>query len=163
MSGNINKKKRWTQAAVVAILTIGAAAAFIRAETEPLSRDELKIAAANPRSFDSDGAQMFQPLGIEPQMPGTAALAPAFVFGKWGLILALAGIFFAFSGAARERLPELAEFLSRKIFGARRVRIPWSEVSVITDRIKLKSTAKELKLDERKGWVYEFISRLPRA
>src|SRR5215213_1023090 len=61
------------------------------------------------------------------------------------------------NGAASERLPELAKFLSRKIFGTRRVRIPWSEVSVVTDRIKLKSTAQELKLDERKGWVYKII------
>jgi sporulation protein YlmC with PRC-barrel domain len=67
------------------------------------------------------------------------------------------------NGAASERLPELAKFLSRKIFGNRRVRLPWSEVSVVTDKIKLKSTAKELKLDERKGWVYKIISRLPRA
>jgi manganese transport protein len=48
------------------------------------------------------GADMFQPLEIEPQTPGTAALAPAFVFGKWGLIAALAGMFFAFGGAAIE-------------------------------------------------------------
>jgi manganese transport protein len=48
------------------------------------------------------GAQMFQPLKIEPQTPGTAALAPAFVFGKWGLILALLGMFFAFGGAVIE-------------------------------------------------------------
>jgi Mn2+/Fe2+ NRAMP family transporter len=48
------------------------------------------------------GAAMFQPLRIEPQMPGTAALAPAFVFGKWGLILALLGMFFAFGGAVIE-------------------------------------------------------------
>jgi Mn2+/Fe2+ NRAMP family transporter len=39
---------------------------------------------------------------IEPQLPGTAALAPAFVFGKWGLILAILGMFFAFGGAAIE-------------------------------------------------------------
>src|SRR5215203_1297441 len=70
---------------------------------------------------------------------------------------------FVGNGAASERLPELARVLSQKIFGARRVRIPWSEVSVVTDRVKLKSTAAELKLDERKGWVYKFISRLPMA
>jgi manganese transport protein len=48
------------------------------------------------------GAQLLQPLQIEPQMPGTAAFAPALVFGKWGLILALLGMFFAFGGAAVE-------------------------------------------------------------
>ena len=67
------------------------------------------------------------------------------------------------NGAASERLPELARVLSQKIFGTRKSRIPWSEVSVVTDKVKLKSTAKELKLDERRGWVYKFISRLPGA
>jgi len=48
------------------------------------------------------GALYFQPLMIEPQLPGTAALAPASVLGKWGLTIALLGMFFAFSGAAIE-------------------------------------------------------------
>jgi manganese transport protein len=48
------------------------------------------------------GASYFQPLMIEPQLPGTAALPPAAVFGKWGLIIALLGMFFAFGGAAIE-------------------------------------------------------------
>src|ERR1041385_1876518 len=53
--------------------------------------------------------------------------------------------------AATERLPVLVRVLTRKIFGTGQdVRIPWSEVSVITDRIKLKSTAAELNLDERR-------------
>jgi sporulation protein YlmC with PRC-barrel domain len=67
------------------------------------------------------------------------------------------------NGAASERLPALVKFISQKIFGKRVVRIPWSEVSVITDKIKLKSRAKELGLDERRGWAYKFISKLPRA
>ena len=48
------------------------------------------------------GADLFLPRQIEPQLPGTAALAPALIFGKWGLIAALLGMFFAFSGAAIE-------------------------------------------------------------
>ena len=48
------------------------------------------------------GAVYFGPLSIEPQIPGTVALAPAMLFGKWGLILALLGMFFAISGAAIE-------------------------------------------------------------
>jgi Mn2+/Fe2+ NRAMP family transporter len=48
------------------------------------------------------GAVFFRPLMIEPQLPGTAALPPAAVFGKWGLIAALLGMFFAFGGAAIE-------------------------------------------------------------
>lgn len=48
------------------------------------------------------GAAFFGPRQIEPQLPGTAALAPAMVFGKLGLLLALGGMFFAFGGAAVE-------------------------------------------------------------
>ena len=48
------------------------------------------------------GASYFNPLLIEPQLPGTVALAPALEFGKWGLLLALLGMFFAFGGAAIE-------------------------------------------------------------
>jgi Mn2+/Fe2+ NRAMP family transporter len=48
------------------------------------------------------GASYFKPMMIEPQLPGTAALAPAFAFGKIGLVLALLGMFFAFGGAAIE-------------------------------------------------------------
>ena len=48
------------------------------------------------------GAAFFNPLQIELSLPETAALAPALHFGKWGLILALLGMFFAFGGAAIE-------------------------------------------------------------
>jgi Mn2+ and Fe2+ transporters of the NRAMP family len=48
------------------------------------------------------GGSFLKPLLIEPQLPGTAALAPALVFGKWGLIIAILGMFFAFGGAAIE-------------------------------------------------------------
>jgi len=48
------------------------------------------------------GAQVFLPRHIEPQLPGAAALGPALMFGRLGLILALLGMFFAFAGAAIE-------------------------------------------------------------
>jgi Mn2+/Fe2+ NRAMP family transporter len=48
------------------------------------------------------GASYFKPLMIEPQLPGTAALVPSLIFGKWGLVFALLGMFFAFGGAAIE-------------------------------------------------------------
>ncbi|HKP46400.1 MAG TPA: divalent metal cation transporter [Pyrinomonadaceae bacterium] len=48
------------------------------------------------------GAQLLLPAQIEPQLPGSAVLGPALTFGKWGLILALVGMFFAFGGAAIE-------------------------------------------------------------
>lgn len=67
------------------------------------------------------------------------------------------------NGIASERLPELARAISKKIFGDRAVRVPWSEVHVITHEIKLRSRASDLGLDERKGWVFELISKLPLA
>jgi Mn2+/Fe2+ NRAMP family transporter len=48
------------------------------------------------------GAQLFQPAHVVPQLPGTAALGPLITMGKWGLILSLLGMFFAFGGAAIE-------------------------------------------------------------
>lgn len=48
------------------------------------------------------GAQVFLPRHIEPELPGAAALVPAMLFGKVGLIVALLGMFFTFAGAAIE-------------------------------------------------------------
>jgi Mn2+/Fe2+ NRAMP family transporter len=48
------------------------------------------------------GAQYFGPRGIEPQLPGTAAMAASVVFAKIGLAIAGLGLFFAFAGAAIE-------------------------------------------------------------
>jgi hypothetical protein len=67
------------------------------------------------------------------------------------------------NGAASDRLPELCKLISRKIFGGRVVRVPWSEVSIITDRIKLKSRADELGLGEAGSRASRFISKLPFA
>lgn len=50
----------------------------------------------------SSSAQLFGPANIDPQIPGTVALEAAIPFGKWGLILALLGMFFAIAGAAVE-------------------------------------------------------------
>jgi sporulation protein YlmC with PRC-barrel domain len=67
------------------------------------------------------------------------------------------------NGAASERLPELAKVVSQKIFGRSVVRVPWSEVEVITHEIKLRSRAKDLKLDERTGLAHRLVSKLPGA
>jgi sporulation protein YlmC with PRC-barrel domain len=67
------------------------------------------------------------------------------------------------NGASSERLPELAKWMLTKLFGKRVVRVPWKRVSVITDKIKLDVTAKELKLDERNGRIFGLISKLPGA
>jgi hypothetical protein len=67
------------------------------------------------------------------------------------------------NGIASERLPELAAWFSRLVFGTGVIRVPWSEVSVVTHEIKLKSRAADLGLDERRGWVFDLISKLPLA
>src|SRR5215216_2337802 len=59
------------------------------------------------------------------------------------------------NGAASARLPELAKYISRKLFGRSVVRIPWSEVDVITHQIKLRSRASDLGLDERSGIAFD--------
>jgi Mn2+/Fe2+ NRAMP family transporter len=50
----------------------------------------------------SNSAQLFGAANIDPTIPGSAALQAAVPFGKWGLILALLGMFFAVAGAAVE-------------------------------------------------------------
>ena len=67
------------------------------------------------------------------------------------------------NGASSERLPEFLKRVLQYLFGDRITKIPWSEVKVIKDVIQLTSTAKELGLDEREGWAYRFIRKLPGA
>jgi sporulation protein YlmC with PRC-barrel domain len=67
------------------------------------------------------------------------------------------------NGAESSRLPELARWISRKLFGTQQVKIPWEDVLVITEVVKLAKDAKDYGLDERKGWTYNLISRLPGA
>jgi len=50
----------------------------------------------------SSSAQLFAAANVDPEIPGTAALEVAIPFGKWGLIIALLGMFFAVAGAAVE-------------------------------------------------------------
>ena len=66
-------------------------------------------------------------------------------------------------GAAADRLPELARWIVRKVWGKRAVAVPWKEVAVITNRIKLRKTARELKLDESRSAAFKVISALPGA
>jgi Mn2+/Fe2+ NRAMP family transporter len=53
-------------------------------------------------SILANSAQLFGPANVDPVLPGTAALEAAIPFGRWGLLIALAGMFFAVAGAAVE-------------------------------------------------------------
>src|SRR3954447_8359251 len=50
----------------------------------------------------ASSAQLFGPINVDPEIPGSAALEAAIPFGRWGLILALLGMLFAVAGAAVE-------------------------------------------------------------
>jgi len=50
----------------------------------------------------ANSAQLFGHAGVDPEIPGSAALEAAIPFGKWGLVIALFGMFFAVAGAAVE-------------------------------------------------------------
>jgi sporulation protein YlmC with PRC-barrel domain len=67
------------------------------------------------------------------------------------------------NGPASDRLPEFARWLSRKLFGQRQTKIPWEEVLVIKDVVKLASDAKTYGIDERTGWAYDIVSKFPEA
>ena len=50
----------------------------------------------------ASSAQLFGPVGVGPEIPGTSALEAAIPFGRIGLLLALLGMLFAVGGAAVE-------------------------------------------------------------
>jgi len=53
-------------------------------------------------SILASSAQLFGPINVGPEIPGTTALEAAIPFGKTGLLLALLGMLFAVAGAAVE-------------------------------------------------------------
>jgi len=66
-------------------------------------------------------------------------------------------------GAWAERLPWLAGRAVKFIFGRQRTRVPWEEVWVITERVKLKSRASELGLGVADRKASRWIKWLPGA
>jgi Mn2+/Fe2+ NRAMP family transporter len=62
------------------------------------------------------GAELLKSNRIEPELPGTAALGAATALGRWGLLLGLGGMFFAFGGAAIENALTVA-YNSAQFFG----------------------------------------------
>lgn len=67
------------------------------------------------------------------------------------------------TGVASDRLPVLARVLVQKIFGRRTVRIPWDQVVIINEQIKLKSEASAFGLAESRSKAFKIISVLPGA
>ncbi len=67
-------------------------------------------------------------------------------------------------GEARsERAPGLVRWLVRILLGTKMVRVPWSEVSIITHHVKLKSTAHELGLDRAERRASSLVQKIPGA
>ena len=64
-------------------------------------------------------------------------------------------------GAWTERLPWLFPRLARALVGRQQSRIPWSEVASLGDRLKLKSTAKELGLNSGDRRMEQWLKRIP--
>ena len=65
------------------------------------------------------------------------------------------------TGAWAERLPRVFEVAAKKIFGARRTRVPWEEVWIVGERIKLKSRASEVNLGRADRRASEIVEKLP--
>ncbi|PYS98041.1 MAG: hypothetical protein DMF65_10630 [Acidobacteria bacterium] len=66
-------------------------------------------------------------------------------------------------GVWANRLPRVFGAAAKFVFGRRRTRVPWEEVSVITERIKLKSRATELGLGIADRKASRLIRGLPGA
>src|SRR3569623_104041 len=81
-------------------------------------------------SLLASSAQLFAPLHIDPQMPGTVAMEAAIPYGRTGLLLALLGMLFAIGGAAVETCLSNAYSLAQ-FFGWEwgRYETPWAAPS----------------------------------
>lgn len=63
------------------------------------------------------------------------------------------------AGVWSERLPGPLRAAARALAGRRRVRIPWAEVAVTSDRIRLRSTAAALGLDATDRRIVRWLLR----
>ena len=66
-------------------------------------------------------------------------------------------------GAWANRLPAFLVVVSKKIFGSKIVRVPWSEVAVISETVQLKSSASALGLGAADRKLGRWIARIPGA
>jgi manganese transport protein len=93
------------------------------------------------------GAMIYLPQGIDPQHVGSSVLGATNSLGRWGLYLALVGIFFAVSGAAVETALaggyNVAQFFdlpwgkSRKVLEVPTFTVTWMLVIVLGSAIAL--------------------------
>ncbi len=65
------------------------------------------------------------------------------------------------AGAWADRLPWVFGAAARRLFGGRRTRVPWAEVWVVGERIKLKSRASEVKLGRADRKASKIVEKLP--
>lgn len=65
------------------------------------------------------------------------------------------------AGAWAERLPRVFGVVAKKIFGGQRTRVPWDEVWIVGERIKLKSRASEVRLGRADSRASKIVEKLP--
>ncbi|HWW74765.1 MAG TPA: hypothetical protein VNZ44_05170 [Pyrinomonadaceae bacterium] len=65
------------------------------------------------------------------------------------------------AGAWTKRLPSAFEGLAARLFGTQLTRVPWSEVESVTERVKLRSEAKELGLGGADRKAEKIVGMLP--
>jgi len=65
------------------------------------------------------------------------------------------------AGAWEDRLPRVFGAAARKIFGGQKTRVPWEEVWIVGERIKLKSSAGELKLGRADRRASRLVGKIP--
>lgn len=64
------------------------------------------------------------------------------------------------TGVWSKRLPGVVGWCAQNLFGNKRVKVPWNEVAVVTERVKLKSRAGKLglgKADRKAGRMIKWI------
>ena len=65
------------------------------------------------------------------------------------------------AGAWTRRLPSVFEGLAARAFGGHCTRVPWSEVESVTERVKLRSEAKELGLGGADRKASKLVGMIP--
>jgi hypothetical protein len=83
------------------------------------------------------------------------------MLGGPGSTLVVAAILVG-TGAWSRRLPWFLPRLARAVLGRKLTRIPWAEVAVTSDRLKLKSSAKDLGLNTGDVEVERWFKRARR-